>query len=215
MSSNRFPGKVLAPFRGTPIIDHVVASVRTALPDAPMFVLTSDQTSDDPLAAHLASRNVAVYRGPLDDVLSRFQRCLAANPCRWVMRICADSPLLNEPLVRTVGESAVNRDQHIDLVTTLAEPRTFPRGQNVEVVRASALQGVSAVDVAPDEREHMTLHFHRNPERYRIVRIAARAPLAAGPHLAVDSIEDLRTLEALDEDGIQYWRSSRYWDGPA
>src|SRR5687768_13033965 len=99
MSSQRFPGKVLAPFRGRPIIDHVVAAIRSALPEVPVVVATSTEHSDDPLAAYLGSTGTAFHRGPLADVFSRFRGCLVAHPADWVLRVCADSPLLGAAML--------------------------------------------------------------------------------------------------------------------
>ena len=91
MSSVRFPGKVLAPFRGRPIIDHVLSRIAQAVPSDRTIVATSTEPSDDPLAAYLNGSGVSVFRGPLDDVLLRFQMCLEQFPCRWMVRVSADS----------------------------------------------------------------------------------------------------------------------------
>ena len=68
MSSARFPGKVLAPFRGRPILWHVVDRVARALPDVPRVIVTSTDASDDPIAAYAQAIDTACFRGPLDDV---------------------------------------------------------------------------------------------------------------------------------------------------
>src|SRR6185503_15435408 len=99
MSSQRFPGKVLAPFRGEPIISHVVARAAAAVPRDAITVATSSERSDDPLVRYLEGEGVSVFRGPLDDVLGRFQACLSAHPCEWLFRVCADSPLLDHHVI--------------------------------------------------------------------------------------------------------------------
>src|SRR5437879_4590 len=124
MSSRRFPGKVLAPFRGRPIIWQVTRAVTQALPQTRLVVLTSNQTSDDPLAAYLSSEKIPVFRGPLDDVYERFRRGLQENPCDLVLRICADSPLLDGYLLRAVAARAERGD--VDIVSTTFPKRTFP-----------------------------------------------------------------------------------------
>ena len=91
MSSRRFPGKVLAPFRGRPLIAHVIDAARAALPDVAPVVVTSDEPTDAPLVAYLASEGVACFRGPLDDVLGRLVACLDRHPCDWVLRLCGDA----------------------------------------------------------------------------------------------------------------------------
>src|SRR5436190_24302869 len=91
MSSSRFPGKVLAPLHGQPLIRHVLERLAAVLPEQCIVVATSREASDDPLAAYLATLGVPVYRGELENVVGRFQRCLEAFPCEWLVRISADS----------------------------------------------------------------------------------------------------------------------------
>ncbi|RJR49541.1 MAG: hypothetical protein C4576_06605 [Desulfobacteraceae bacterium] len=114
MSSRRFPGKVLAPFRGKPVIWHVVAAVRRALPRIPIVVATSTDAVDDPLNVYLRDLGIAVFRGSRDCVFDRFRACVAVHPCEWVLRICADSPLMDTKLLQTVVSP-----QNIDMFTRL------------------------------------------------------------------------------------------------
>jgi spore coat polysaccharide biosynthesis protein SpsF (cytidylyltransferase family) len=189
MSSRRFPGKVLAPFRGRPIIWHVLDRVSRALPDVPRLVVTSTDPSDDPLAAYLAELGQPCFRGPLDDVLARF--LLAAEQCdaRYVLRICADSPLLDAHVLTAVIAA---HDPALDLVTT-TWPRTFPKGHNAELINMTSLGAL--VDLDAEDREHVTRAFHRRPERFKIVNVESGDPSLAQLELAVDTIEDLHRLE--------------------
>jgi spore coat polysaccharide biosynthesis protein SpsF len=195
MSSRRFPGKVLAPFRGRPLIAHVVAAVESALPDVPVVVVTSVEASDDPLVAYLESRGVAVHRGPLDDVFARFRGALERHPCDHVLRICADSPLLQAKVLQQVVAAAA---ADIDLVTT-THPRTFPKGTNAELIRTSTLLAIDAAELDAHDREHLTSFLHRQPERFRVVNVASTDPKLADLDLAVDTLEDLVRLEKLGE----------------
>ena len=94
MSSRRYPGKVLAPFRGEPVIRHVVQAATAVLPPHDVVVVTSTHVTDDPLVFYLRSLGVNVFRGPLENVLQRFVLCLREYPCEWVLRVNGDSPLL-------------------------------------------------------------------------------------------------------------------------
>ena len=191
MSSRRFPGKVLAPFRGEPIIRHVLGAVERALPDVPRVVVTSVEPSDDPLAAYLKDIGAACFRGPLDDVVGRFRAALQANPCEWVLRICADSPLLDPEVLRRV---AAARREDLDLVTT-TEPRTFPKGQNAELIRALTLLAIDDAELDAADREHVTRFLHRHANRFRLLNVAAHGPSRAAESVAVDTVEDLMRLE--------------------
>lgn len=189
MSSRRFPGKVLAPFRGRPIIWHVLDRVARALPDVPRLVVTSNDPSDDPLAAYLADLGQPCFRGPLDDVLERFRLAAKQYDASYLLRICADSPLLDERVLTAVVGA---HDRSLDLVTT-TQPRTFPKGHNAELINAASLAALTDLDA--DDREHVTRAFYRQPERFKIVNVESGDPSLAKLELAVDTIEDLHRLE--------------------
>ncbi len=192
MSSRRFPGKVLAPFKGKPLITHVLERVSKALPRAPITVLTSIETSDDPLFAYLASLNIDVFRGPLDNVYERFSMCARGRDCKWLLRICADSPLVDQNVLKQLASRI---DEDWDIITTIF-PRTFPRGNNGELIRTSTFLGVDAHALTEHEREHVTSVFYNHSEKYRILNIDSGDPKLAELNLCIDTIEDLRRLEA-------------------
>ncbi len=193
MSSTRFPGKVLAPFRGRPLVRWVVDAVAQAVGDDQVVVVTSDTPTDEPLAAYLSGVGIACFQGPLDDVLGRFRLCAAVWPADWILRICADSPLLDPEELRSVLAAA---DPTSDLVTTRLTTGS-PHGRNAELIRTATLLGLDDAELTPHDREHVTPFFYRLRERFGIVEV----PLGHGRYgdepLTVDTIDDLRRLEAL------------------
>lgn len=193
MSSRRFPGKVLAPFRGRPIIAHVLDRCATALPNALRVVVTSTDPSDDPLAAYVETLGAAVFRGPLDDVFERFRLASKQFGARWMLRICADSPLLDGRVLRAVVDAM---DPQLDLVTTTA-PRTFPKGSNAELINAATFAEIDARELDADDREHVTRFLHRQPHRFKLKNVESGDPSLAKLELAVDTVEDLHRLEAM------------------
>ncbi len=191
MSSQRFPGKVLAPFRGEPVVRHVVRAVAEVVGEQSVVVATSTDSSDDPLVAYLSSLGVATFRGPLDDVFERFRLCLRDFPCEWILRISADSPLLDRELLRRVVDAAA---PGVDLVSTITV-RTFPHGQSAELIRSDTLLALDPGELTSDDREHVTPFFYREAHRFRILSIESDSPERAGESLVIDTIEDLRRLE--------------------
>jgi spore coat polysaccharide biosynthesis protein SpsF len=195
MSSQRFPGKVLALFRGRPLIWHVVRAVDLALgPTAPATVVTSVEPSDDPLAQYLADERVDVFRGDLDNVFGRFRAAAATRPSDWILRVNADSPLLSPDVLRRVVAA---REAGCDVVTTTQPTRTFPAGQNAELIRASLFASIADADMNDHDREHVTPFFYRHPDRFRILGVRSSDPKLADASTAVDTIDDLRRLEAM------------------
>ena len=95
-----------------------------------------------------------------------------------------------------IARIAERRGPQYDLVTNV-QTRSFPPGQSVEVIRAQCFAGIDAGSLSASEREHVTLVFYQNPARYRIHNVVSRDPQLARRSLAVDSVEDLRAVEAL------------------
>jgi spore coat polysaccharide biosynthesis protein SpsF len=192
MTSARFPGKVLAPLGGVPILAHVVTAVTAVVPIADVIVATSTERSDDPIAAYAATLGVGVLRGPLDDVLERFRMCIDQRARAWVGRVNADSPLLDP---RTVNDviAARNVDGPWDLITTVF-PRTFPHGQNMELIRSQALRALPTAELTNDDKEHVTAYFYRHSGQFKIRNIESPTRHASAASVAVDTVEDLQRL---------------------
>lgn len=193
MSSNRFPGKVLAPFKNEPVILHVLRAAWQVFDKSEVVVLTSTQTSDDPVVAYLHTLAVPVFRGSLDNVFERFCQGLHQFPCEWVMRLNADSPLLDPLVLEKVKQYAETGTY--DLVTTTF-PRTFPKGQNAELIRTAVLLGIDRSLLTPHDQEHVTPYFYRNPDQFQIFNVTSSDPGLAEFSLAIDTLDDLRRLEA-------------------
>jgi Spore coat polysaccharide biosynthesis protein F, CMP-KDO synthetase homolog len=200
MSSRRFPGKTLAPFRGRPVIAHVLDRVRSvsAIDPTKVVLLTSTDSSDDPLASYVGSLGVEVHRGPVDDVFARFQRCAAGRGAEWIARINGDSPLMSPMILEAVIASA---GADWDVVTTIM-PRTLPKGQNPELIRAETLLRTDPAKLSADHREHVTQYYYQHPEEFRIASLHSNRPELADLNFSIDTVEDLRRLEAMPQAEI-------------
>ena len=192
MSSSRFPGKVLAPFRGLPLIDHVMKAALDVRGPQAVVLLTSTEQSDDPLAIYALSKNWNLFRGNLDDVYGRFMACLEQYPCQWMLRVCADSPLMDPEMLQIALDFAPTTD--CDLLTNVF-PRSFPKGLSVEVINTTMALSIDAGEMSESEREHVTTFFYENSDRFKILNFSNSQPVDPEPGLAIDTLEDLRRLE--------------------
>ncbi len=191
MSSQRLPGKVLRSLLGQPVLAYVIEIVRRGGADQPV-VATSDDASDDPVEEYCRLHDVPCERGSLHDVASRFASVLDNSDWGALVRVSADSPLLDYRLVRWAVE-AIRRDG-CDVATNV-HPRTYPRGQSVEAVRREVFEtGLDWMDREGD-REHVMPAFYRNARRFGLVNLTS--PTSFGDeHLAIDSPEDFLQVEA-------------------
>ena len=196
MSSRRFPGKVLAPFKGRPVIHHLISQVKEVIPSNQVVVATSTDPTDDPLACYVQQLGISVFRGPLDNVFERFKQCLKKYPCDWFFRLCGDSPLLDKALLRAMLTYCDKSD--IDLVTNVY-PRTFPKGRSLELLKAEPFSGIDSNHLSDEEKEHLTKAYYNHPETFRILNLTASDASLAKADLAIDTVEDLLRLETFPE----------------
>ena len=199
MSSSRFPGKMLADLRGRPVIDHVLDRVARARTVAHVVLATSDDPSDDALAAHAEAQGYAVHRGSLDDVLARFVGAATATGASVVVRVTGDCPLVDPALV----DEMVTRFGRggLDYLSNVSPP-TFPDGFDLEVLSVEALRAADELAASAPHREHVTLYIREHPERFvRGNHVNPRGDLSS-VRLSVDWPDDLATVrELLDRLG--------------
>lgn len=189
LTSSRLPGKALADFGGMPLLTWVIRRAQT-LPH-PVFLATSDDPSDDPLAQLAEGEGVAVHRGPLEDVLGRAVAAARRFDLDVIARLCGDRPYFDTDELAHAIEIA-RADPMLDLVSNWLPGRTAP-GLTTEVLSRRALERAGREARSPREREHLTAWFYTPSRDVRIARIASQANELRG-RFAIDTAEDLAAL---------------------
>lgn len=186
MGSSRLPGKVLREIAGRSVVQYVLERLQRCRRLDEIVVATSTHEDDDPLAAHCRRLGVEVYRGDLHDVAKRFLGVIDSFGFDAFVRISGDSPLLDPQLV----DEAVERyaGSSFDVVTNLM-PRSYPKGQSVEVVNSTAFRAACGAMETVEQREHVTRFFYERCEEFRILNLSAPRDMS-DIRLTVDTEED-------------------------
>ena len=192
MGSSRLPGKVLRPARGRPMLSYLIERLRRAEMLSDIVVATTRDSVDDAIEDWCRSEGAACVRGEVNDVAARLLAVAEGLGAERFVRVSGDSPLLDPALVEE--GCRLMAAESWDLVTNVF-PRSFPTGQSVEVVRTAALRAILH-EASVEEREHVTLFFYRNAQRFRIRNFAAPADWSYC-RLAVDTADDFAELERL------------------
>ena len=176
VTSTRLPNKVLAPILGQPMLARQIERLRRAATFATLVVATSDDASDDPLAAMCAAIGVPWHRGSLNDVLARFQgACAAFGPADHVVRLTGDCPLADPAVIDAVVRHHLASGA--DYTANAIQP-SWPDGLDVEVMRSAVLQRAFDEARLPSEREHVTPYIHKHPEWFRIEHVRGKQDLS-------------------------------------
>jgi spore coat polysaccharide biosynthesis protein SpsF len=193
LSSARLPGKVLRSLGNRPLLAHLLENLHHAQSLSGMVVATSDDPSDDAVAAFVDRVGVSCYRGSLDDVAGRVLAAADQAGALAIVRVSGDSPLLDPALVdQAVAQFGTEGGDVVSNVVV----RTFPKGQSVELVTREALARAVAGMTTPAEREHVTPYLYAHPDRFRIRSFTA-AVARPDVQLSVDTLADLERCEAM------------------
>src|ERR1700760_1158015 len=95
MGSTRFPGKVLKPVVGKPLLWHIVHRLKQSRLIADIAIATTVNPLDEAIVEWGAAEGVTVVRGPEDDVLARFARAAELLDADIVVRVSSDAPFLD------------------------------------------------------------------------------------------------------------------------
>lgn len=199
MSSTRLPGKVLKPLAGRPMVLRQIERLARCRRIDRLVVATSTEPTDDPLAAALAGEGVAVFRGPLDDVLARFIGALDAHPADHVVRLTADCPLTDPEVVDAT--IALHLAEAADYASNTPARFAYPKGLDVEVISAAALRQAAAEAATPEEHEHVTWGVWTRPERWKIAWLKSARPDDGDIRWTVDTPDDYAFAAAV-YDGL-------------
>ncbi len=194
VGSTRLPGKVLKPLLGEPMLSIVVRRVGRARTVDEVVVATTTLPEDDAIAALAAAEGWGLERGSETDLLDRYLDAARAHAAGVVVRITSDCPLVDPEVIdRTV---TAFRDGDADYASNSLEPRTYPRGLDVEVVSAEALERAGREDRDPAWREHATPYIYRHSESFRLLRVPAEDD-HSDQRWSVDTPEDMALIERI------------------
>lgn len=206
--STRLPRKVLLPLLGEPLLAHVVRRVGRARSVDSTVVATTTLADDDTIAEIATREGWLVERGSEMDLLDRYLQAARAHGAEQVIRITSDCPLVDPDLIDEVV--AALDTASADYASNTLEPRTLPRGLDVEAMTMAALEEAGREDRDPASREHATPFLYRHPERFRLTRVSSPIDLSAH-RWTVDTPEDYalvdRIYDALGRDDFS-WRDA-------
>ena len=185
-NSKRFDKKVLKMIYGLPLIIHVVNNVKKSKSVKDIIVATSNNSSDDNLIKLLKNFKIKFFRGELENVVLRFVRLAMKIKCKYFIRISGDSPLIDNKII----EYAIKihkKNKNFDIITNVF-PRTFPKGQSVEIIKVQILKDYIN-KMSKSDLEHVTRYFYKNSSKFKIKNFKSKNKKKV-MKLSVDTISD-------------------------
>ncbi|QLH76828.1 glycosyltransferase family protein [Halosimplex rubrum] len=209
MGSTRLPGKTMLPLDGKHVLERDIKRVSRADSISETIVATSGSTADDIIERYAGRAGATVFRGSESDVLGRMHKAATAASADVVVRITGDCPLISPRGIDAVVKRL--RKTNNDYVTNTLE-QTLPRGLDVEAFTYETFTEVENRATVNDEREHVTLHYRRNQNRFDLANVTDRETFDTeilhgrdDLRLTLDEADDYellrRVYEGLEPDG--------------
>ena len=201
MSSTRLPGKVLEDINGISLLNHIYLRLSNCLNVDKIVVATSIEKSDDILVEHCLRHNIEVFRGSLDNVLSRFISIIEMFQPKLIARITGDCPLIYPDFI-DFQIDCLNKSNS-DAIYIEREPEIFC-GQGV--FSSKALKIIFNESINPRDLEHVGSYFFtENPNRFEWIKLMIPEEYRNFKYrLTVDELDDLLFIRNIYDN---------LWDG--
>ena len=153
------PAKALLPIAG--YSSAVLSALRAANRNHETVVATSDDSSDDELAHNAKAHGLAIFRGPLHDVLARYYLASENLPeDSVVIRLTADNVVPDGEFVEELAQAFASA--RADYVSTHSFASGLPYGLGGEAFTVGALRKAHRQATRAEDREHVSPWIRRN-----------------------------------------------------
>lgn len=157
LSSKRLPRKMLLDFGGVPLYFYIYKRLEQLSFVDEVVIATSTDGSDTDLVNDALDRKCRVIRGDLENVYSRFVKCIEELKPQLCIRICGDSPFFDEHALELLVEKAFTNE----ITYGILDSNCCVKGFESEVVRPEILLSIKD-RVNKQEQEHVTLFIRKN-----------------------------------------------------
>ncbi len=164
MTSTRLPAKIMKRVAGRSLLDYHLSRLQRSQTIDQLVVATTSNAADDPIGKFCQDKNIDCVRGPQQDVLARYHQALQEYPADIIVRVTSDCPLIDPDLMDQVIQYYKGHRERYDYITIGAE--NFPRGLDVEVFSARALEKACLQGHEAHQREHVTPYIYRENSEF-------------------------------------------------
>lgn len=197
MGSTRLPGKIMMPVMGKPLLEYFVERLLQVKEADQIAILTTTQPADKVIEEFCQQKGITCFRGPEEDVLTRYYQAAELFQPNAIVRVTADCPLIDPDVINQVIRTYRDHFPAYDYISNCLE-RTFPRGFDTEIFSFNALKIAYKEAKNPEEREHVTPYIYRHPDLFHLKNLTSTKPLA-NYRWTVDTPEDFLLISLILE----------------
>lgn len=195
MESQRFPGKVLAPLLGKPMLLWVLDRL-AMLQDIARLVVAAPNTPPNRKIYDLCQAHdyqCELIDGNPNDVLRRFAVVAAKYDAEDIIRVTGDCPLISGDAVARLYDMAHSHQQQYDYIGI---SHAWGDGTDCEWLTREALVIADADTRLASDREHVTPYIWRHPTVFTCATLECPMDLSSYQY-SVDTPHDLAMIQRI------------------
>lgn len=171
MGASRLPGKVLMDIDGVTLLEYQLQRISKSKKLEKIILATSVAKQDDQVELFCREHSIECFRGPENDVLSRYYECAKKYKADIIVRLTADCPFSDPAVIDNV--IGLLEDKKADYAANTVPPETshFPDGFDAEAFSMQALKRANIEAKDPHDREHVTFYFWKYQNGFRTAQL--------------------------------------------
>ena len=123
----------------------------------------------------------------------RFKKIVLEQKVDSFIRINGDSPLIDPELIDLAVK--LYKEETCDLLTNIF-PRTFPKGQSVEVISSKPFIKFEEFKMTEEQKEHVTKYFYDNAKNFTLKNFKSTTNFS-DLNFCIDTQNDLKKIETI------------------
>jgi len=193
--SSRLPNKALLDINGRPAIEHLFRRLKICKDKGYVSTIafcTTIEPADAELAEIAKDYPFKVYRGPVEDVLSRMMLAIDDNSDHDItLRITGDDLLIDpEYLKKTV-------EHHLKTNSQYTDAKSLPSGTEVEAFDSSVLKLIHELSKDSSGSEYLTNYIKNNEDQFNTSSLPVKERHRRNYRLTLDTPEDYELIKKL------------------
>ncbi len=168
VNSTRLPKKVLLNLEGRTVLEHVIKRVRKSKLISETIVATTINKEDLEIVKLCTKIGVKVFCGSENDVLDRFYQISKLIKPNHIVRITADSPLIDPKIIDLIIEKHLQENADY---TSNDLKDSFPDGEELEICTFEALKKAWKNANLSSDREHVITYIVNRPKEFKLTNV--------------------------------------------
>lgn len=194
-NSSRLPNKATLKINEEATITHLFERVMIAKSKGYVDTIafcTTTLDSDDSLVELAEKYSIEIYRGAVDDVLSRMILAIDDNNDHdIVLRITGDDILIDSEYLQKTVQCHLKNNAHY------TDAKALPSGVEVEVFDSSILKLINEFSKDSNGSEYLTNYIQNNKDQFEIASLNVPAKHEKNYRLTLDTKEDYEVIAKL------------------